>query len=252
MEKNKVAKKTYTALQKYKKKLKIRALILALFLLVVNAYAWFVFAARADLSVEGNVIGWDIKFYSDGSEEMNSEIIIDDLYPGMEPFERKIVVENSSDIVSDFSYQINAVTIFGQEYSVDNQEDIFTTLANDYPFHLTFEVDKTDLTFDGDTLTFMVKADWPFEAEEAYYPLTKEFVYSDQYVYYVLVDGTYVVDDTVNSDNFLEKVATGLYVESDDGDSFWGEYANVYQEEHPDLPAISIALELAVEQRSED
>ena len=74
--KNHNLKYFYQVLKKKKKLLKTRSIIFALFLLVVNSYAWFVYVSKADLTLSGNVVSWDVKFHDESSEIMDFDIEI--------------------------------------------------------------------------------------------------------------------------------------------------------------------------------
>lgn len=74
-------KKIYVSLQKRRKKIKMRSILMAGFVLGVNAFAWFVFISKADVKVNANIISWDVNF-SDSSEVISKvEIETTDLYP---------------------------------------------------------------------------------------------------------------------------------------------------------------------------
>ena len=49
--------------------------------------------------------------------------------------------------------------------------------------------------------------------------------------------------------NFPSLVETGLYLESDDADSYWGEKSVTYREENPEGKALSLKVKLVVTQK---
>ena len=88
-------KRTMNKVVKVLKKIKLRNLIILLVLLIVNTFAWFIYATKVSLDLSVHVSSWDVEFVS-GDEEIttNMEIVVDRIYPGMDQFEQTIEVHN--------------------------------------------------------------------------------------------------------------------------------------------------------------
>lgn len=249
MVKNDNLKYLYRALKRKKGTLKRSSIIFALLLLVVNSYAWFVYISKADLTLSGNVVSWDVKFHDESSEIMDFNIEIDRLYPGMDVFEKAINILNSSDFQATFSYQLSDLYLFGELQDVIDEE-ISQFLQTGFPFQLQFISSNEDLESGDGFARFTIQASWPFESEDAYSKVIGNFQYHKGIHYYILNEGVYQLDETVDEVNFEEKKQQGLYVESDDWDTIWGETAVTWKEQHPDVPCLTFQLKLIVQQKN--
>lgn len=216
------------------------------FLLAVNTFAWFVFITNGDGKINADVIAWDIAFIDEESQTELLDIELEDLYPGMEVYSRYIIVKNKSDLNANFEYELQEITIFGEKYET---EDLEESLKKDFPFSISFGHDKIALD-KGDYLNFSSSVIWPFEAPTQYVKLNKAYTYSDGLTYYVLENGNYV-ETTVYPMNFALMLEQGLYLESDEADSYWGEKSVTFREENPDIPAVTLKVKLVVTQRPE-
>ena len=115
---------------------------------------------------------------------------------------------------------------------------------------MNFQKSKDVLLSGGDSAEFTLNVKWNFESEDEYYKLNELYEYNDSVLYY---NSNKVVDESVNEENFLSKVRNGLYIESDDGDSYWGKKAYRFKQLNPDESCLSMVLKLTVEQiKSED
>lgn len=233
--------------KKARKKAIIRSVILLLFLLGINTFAWFTYISRADVSINGSVVSWNVNFLDENGAVEDVDIEITEMQPGMIPFEKTIEIVNHSDVAARFSYDIKSVNILGIEIlQGESNENIISSLQNDYPFILNIIPGKTDLAI-GDSTNFQVTMDWSYEETEKYYRLNSVYSYDPSVYYYTYTNNTYQIDETVTSDNFASKVATGLYLEKDDADSFFGYQCGNY-EQNTGNPCIKINLELRANQ----
>lgn len=233
--------------KKARKKAIIRSVILLLFLLGINTFAWFTYISRADVSINGSVVSWNVNFLDENGAVEDVDIEITEMQPGMIPFEKTIEIVNHSDVAARFSYDIKSVNILGIEIlQGESNENIISSLQNDYPFILNIIPGKTDLAV-GDSTNFQVTMDWSYEETEKYYRLNSVYSYDPSVYYYTYTNNTYQIDETVTSDNFASKVATGLYLEKDDTDSFFGYQCGNY-EQNTGNPCIKINLELRANQ----
>ena len=91
----KLFKKTYSFLQSRRKKIKFRSIMMIVFLLGVNAYAWFVYMSNASVDVSSSVSTWNVTFF-DGTEEVKDlEIDTGNIYPGMETYTKQFKIKKS-------------------------------------------------------------------------------------------------------------------------------------------------------------
>ncbi len=249
---NKTAKLTYEELQKRKKWMKRRSFLLAFFVLGVNAYAWFIFIAKANLSVSSNVVSWDVSFSDGTSQIQNLDIQTDDLYPGMNPYTKTITITNSSDVKAEFSYRINQITVLGEDVDLSNytEEQALEILQNTYPFEFQIATSKT-LLDEHDQLDFSVSVHWDYEATDtskSYYRLTSQYRFDPSVVYYTLNGGDYIAQTGLTEEQFQAN-QTNLYLEKDDADSFFGARCSQYVEETGN-PCVNFHLLLLVSQRN--
>ena len=246
------AKSAILFLSKKKKRLLIRTLLLAGILFGINAYSWFIYIDRFGGDISASVISWDVTFWDDTEEINNIALKIDSLYPGMEPFYKEIMVENKSDLPAIFSFQIESMNLFGQEYTtttVEESEALLTALESSFPFVLQFTYDDDFLAAGSGRLLFKIDANWDFEGETEYYQLSSYFEYDASLTYYSSDGTNYVEDATVTSENFADKLAAGLYMNSDDADTYWGHKAADYKDGNPSAPCITLNLKLIVSQK---
>lgn len=250
----KEAVKVYTSLQKQKNKIKRRSIFLALFVLGVNAYAWFVFISTANVNVKSNVVSWDVNFLDENSPSKDVDVVTNDLYPGMPRYTKTIKVYNRSDVRAKFSYKIDSINVLGEETlnTTDTTDDALDYLENTYPFFVTIEYDKDELDSE-DYLNFTINIDWPYEKGEEgtrdYYNLTRQYKYDPSVTYYKFLNGAYVQSSLTEEEFTNQK--TSLYLEKDDADSFWGSNCKTYKEDNDGDVCFKFHLILTVTQINE-
>lgn len=239
----KQANKIYKNLQKRKNAIKIRAYIMSGFLLAINSFAWFVFISNGKTDISADVIAWDIVFLDEKEQAETLDVVLSDLYPGMPLFSQQIVVQNRSDLNAKIDYIIEGITVYGEEFATD---DYKKALEEEFPFEIKFSYEKETILINEKT-RFTINATWDFESDEAYYKLNELYDYSPMYNYYILQGSNYVKTDVTQA-NYDALVASGLYVESDDADSFWGEKSVTYRKDHPGESAFRLKVKLIVSQ----
>lgn len=225
--------KVYNALQKQRKRLKRRSVFLALFVLGVNAYAWFVFISSASVNVRSNVISWDVNFLDENSEIKDLQIFTSDLYPGMDTYTKTIKIKNNSDLRAKFEANIDSISVLGEEVSNSSNtyEEKVDYLKNTYPFIVNITYPK-DILDKNDSMDLVITIDWPYEKTDdlarEYYKLTNQYKYDDSVIYYKLVNNSYV-DAGITSANFNSN-KLNLYLEKDDADSYLGYSCKNYKD----------------------
>ena len=246
-------KKIYVSLQKRRKKIKMRSILMAGFVLGVNAFAWFVFVSKADVKVNANIISWDVNF-SDSSEVISKvEIETTDLYPGMPTYTKEIYISNYSDLAGVFDYDIYSIKVLNNEVVDANttRESSLSYLSETFPFIVRFSSSKTELA-KKDSLIFTIYIDWPLEHSDSgareFYRLTEHYKYDPAVTYYNFANGYNPVSNVTES--MFDKNKTGYYVEKDDADSFWGITCTNFREETR-RPCFSFGLLLKVSQKDD-
>lgn len=232
--------------KKTRKKVVIRSILLIALLLVVNTFAWFTYISRAGLTLNGSVIDWDISFLNENGAIKEVKVDITDMKPGMLPFEYDIQIQNNSDVAANIHYKITSAKLLGNELLQEGQEEaVAESLKTEYPFVLELTSDRDDIQI-GEMISFKITLNWDYQAS-AYYKVNNLYTYDSGVYYYTLVDGSYQVDNTVTQDNFSEKVDSGLYLEKDDADSFFGYACGKYEDETGE-PCLQLKVDLNVTQ----
>lgn len=149
------------------KKIKLRHLVLLILLLSFNSYAWFIYSTKVSTGMSAHVTSWNITFQV-GEEmiESNLTIDLDRIYPGMDTYEKEIIVQNKGEAKASLSYEIESVTIFGNQYSVGEnftQEELETMIKEQYPFKINIITNEDNMQENGQG-SFKVKVEWPFES----------------------------------------------------------------------------------------
>lgn len=238
----------YEKLKKKKRNLIISGVLFVSFLFTVNTYAWFTYTTKSSLSVDATVIGWDVNFYNEDASEMDITIDIKNLYPGMDEYKKKIVITNESSLDGVFSYEISDLKLVGELENINDSDELIEMLNSVYPFKVEFKKDSNLVPKDGGFTNFYIIVTWPFENNSEYTLVSNYNKFQNLYPYYTYDGSYYIIDNDVNSSNYLDKVNTGLYINSDDLDSFWGEISTAYQNDNQENVALSFKLKLKVEQ----
>lgn len=238
----------YKKLSAQKKHIALRSIIFAMFLLAVNVFAWFIYFTKADVDVNASVVSWDVSFL-DSNEVINELIITStDIYPGMTPFTKSIEITNKGSINATFTDEIEEYNIAGTNTfgTTDTTETKTNYLENYYPFKVALSIDKTTIA-PNDTANFTVTITWPYEDATKYYQMNNLYLYDPSIDYYTLSGTTYSADSTVTTANYSTKVASGLYMQKDDADGYWGSTCKTYQTTN-NTSCLNVKLKLVVTQ----
>lgn len=232
--------------KKQRKKTIIRSLLLIIFLLGVNTFAWFTYISRADVSVSGSIISWDVNFTDENGAIQKVEIEVTDMKPGMIPFEKTINIINHSDVSAKVDFEITEATLLGKDI-LDGKttEELVNSLRAEYPFVVNFITTTDELGIDEET-TFQITVEWEYENSH-YYKVTDFYTFDPGIDYYMISGGRYRIDSTVTSENFQSKIQDGLYLKKDDADSFYGHACGNYEKE-TGKPCLEMLMELKVTQ----
>lgn len=150
------------------KYIKLHTLIVLIVLLAFNSYAWFIFATKVSGGLSAHVTSWDVTFQVGDEEDVTSVVIdVSQIYPGMETYEKTVIVKNVGETIADIYYEFKEFTIFGDTYKVGDgytQEELDSKIANDYPFKIEVVVDNTELEALSGYGTFTISVNWPYES----------------------------------------------------------------------------------------
>ena len=160
---------------KIMKKIKIRNILILIVLLAFNAYAWFIYTTKVSMDLTAHVSSWDVEFISDqGGITSHITVSVERVYPGMEPYERVIQVNNRGDMEATLSYDVLSAKIMNEYYEVGQvldgeteeltSDDIEDIITNNYPFRITIEKDETNLSAENGVGYFTITVEWDYES----------------------------------------------------------------------------------------
>lgn len=236
----------YKKLQKSRKKMLLRSFLFALFLIGVNIFAWFTYVSKAGLQLEGNISSWDVEFNANGKPTTKVDFYVSDMKPGMLDYSQKVIIHNLGEVSADVSYDIASLSIMGRDVDASNKDEIIRRLNSFYPFSVNLNIDSVIIQPQGYT-NFSASLSWDYENQEKFYQLDSLYDYNGEFNYYNLVNGKYVVNDSVTADNFNE-LRNNLYLEKDDADSYFG-YACGQYEKNTGKSCLAMKLVLKVIQK---
>lgn len=150
------------------KKIQIKNILILILLLIFNAYAWFIYATKASSSIDVHISSWNVEF-AVGDDESTTNILIDvdRVYPGMEIFEKNIIVRNKGEIKAQLDYKIVSITVLGEKISIGEDitsEELEEKMQTEYPFKIKVFKEDTELSQGTGPGTFSVTVEWPFES----------------------------------------------------------------------------------------
>lgn len=149
------------------KKSKLRTILLLIILLSANTTAWFIYATKVDSSISASVVAWNVSFDGNENELMQKfDIEVGSIYPGMEPFTKKVEVTNKGEASAKMSYELVSARILDEEYVVDSSlsnESLLNNLANNYPFKIEIGSSKEELS-PNEGSYFYVTVYWDYES----------------------------------------------------------------------------------------
>lgn len=174
------------------KKVKIKNLIILIFLLIFNTYAWFIYATRVSADLSVHVSSWNVEFVTgEGDITTNIEIVVDRIYPGMETFERTIEVHNKGETKAVLDYEIESLKIMDDTYEVNEEtglttQDIENKIKTEYPFKINIEKNDNQLEQGSRDGYFKITIEWPFDSGDD----EKDTIWGNKaYEYYALNPG---------------------------------------------------------------
>ena len=222
------------------------SILLALFTLGVNIFAWFAFSANVGLELEATVASWNVRF-RDGVDVLTQDLVIEitKMKPGMDDFNKTITIESNSDVDANFSYHVTSLSILGRSIPITSKADPFQYLRDFYPFSITASSDKTLLS-GIDEVEFEVNLVWPYEASTVlYYGQDEAYSFKNDFAYYTKSGTNY--NPAAVSDMNYSSLRNNLYLEKDDADTYFGMACGEY-EASTGQACVVLGLRLIVEQ----
>lgn len=218
-------KKLYLALKKKTKRTKRFAILMFLMLFAVNAYAWFIYISESRFDLSAKIVSWDINFLNESKEVSEINEVIENVAPGMETYTKTVNIRNQSDFDAEFSYMLTDFQIMGRSVlptgaSSMTVDEILTYLEERYPFDFSMVTDSDIISTNNDG-QFTISFGWDFEDTSKYYKVDDVYRFNPSFDYYRLVNGNYVLDDTITAATYNQNMSS-LYLYKDDADSFFG------------------------------
>lgn len=157
-----------------KHKLYLKLNLTSLFFVIVSSIsvtlAWFAYSGLASVGTEVGIKAWYIEFEKD-NEKLSNDIVISlaDIYPGMETITETVNINNLGDSDAELKYSLVSARILDDIKEVGNEvnsSDIETSLASDYPFHISINLSKQYVLAKGDSGTFEISISWPLDSQD--------------------------------------------------------------------------------------
>lgn len=166
--------------KKYLKKIKPIHILLIIFLLVFNTYAWFIYATEVSTGLSVHVRSWKILFKNDDKPIVDYlNIDVDNIYPGMDDYVNELEAYNLSESKAIVSYEILSARILDTEYkSIEgfkyenlevpdgtmSSEELAQKLRTDFPFKLQIDIENQELDAEVGVTKYIIKLYWPYES----------------------------------------------------------------------------------------
>lgn len=166
--------------KKYLKKIKPIHILLIIFLLVFNTYAWFIYATEVSTGLSVHVRSWKILFKNDDKPIVDYlNIDVDNIYPGMDDYVNELEAYNLSESKAIVSYEILSARILDTEYkSIEgfkyenlevpdgtmSSEELAQKLRTDFPFKLQIDIENQELDAEVGITKYIIKLYWPYES----------------------------------------------------------------------------------------
>lgn len=149
------------------KRTRLQTIFLLAITLASNSFAWFIYSTRVSNSISAQIKSWSVAFEIDDSDTEQTVLIeIDDVFPGMPNYEKRIKAANHGDTAATLSYQILSVNIFGVEYVTSEMtlEDIEDILSDEFPFQIGITVSNTYMAVGNINEYYSFTLAWPYES----------------------------------------------------------------------------------------
>ncbi len=197
----------------FKKRFSIFHLLFLGLLVTANTFAWFIYMDKISSDIDVKVKAWNVSFRLNNQEmEDYINFTVDDIYPGMTPFQQSLAVTNDGEMDANLSYNIVSITIMGDVYTTEDgsmtEEELVQLMNDNYPFKVTITTNHSFISKSGGTAIFYINVTWPYES---------------------YTNG----------------------VSNDEKDTYWGNRAYTFKNENSGLPCIKVKVKLSAIQVNE-
>ena len=203
--KNILLKSIFKAL---KKRLKLGHVLFLVLLITANTFAWYIYMEKISSNIDVKIKAWNVSFKFDNQNmEDYINFTVDDIYPGMNPYNQSLAVTNDGEVDAQLSYEIVSITVLGNFYTTEDgsmTEDQLKVLMRDsYPFKITITTNQQYISKSGGTAMFYINVSWPYES--------------------------------YNSNGQL----------NDELDTYWGKEAYTFKQSYPNSPCVKVRVKLS-------
>ena len=201
-------------LKALKKRFSIFHLLFIIVLLAANTFAWFIYMDKISSDIDVRVKAWNVSFrFNNQQMEDYVNFTVDDIYPGMTPYQQALAVTNDGEMDANLTYEIVSITVMGDTYTTENgditEEQLINIMNNNYPFRITVTTSQSLISHDGGAALFYIHVTWPYESYNS--------------------NGT----------------------SNDELDTYWGNRAYTFKQSNPTLPCIKVRVKLSAIQVNE-
>lgn len=229
------------------KRKKYISLLLALFTLGVNIFAWFVFSSSTELNLNASVSSWDVKF-NDGNDILSKNVIINitNMHPGMEDFFKTYTINNRGDVSANFSFNVESIELLGKTIDLESNQDSISYFNEMFPFNMSLYKSK-DILNNNESLEFSIDLNWDYENTDSYFSQANLYEFNPTFSYYTKnSEDIYVLNNSINSSNFTSN-KNDLYIDKDDADTYFGMMCKDY-EKNTGTACLKVKVTLTAEQ----
>ena len=151
------------------KRVKLSTLLLLVVTCASTSFAWFIYSTKVTTGITAHIESWEILFTNtetELSEYVN--FVIPNMYPGMATHTDTINIVNLGEKSASIVYELVGVRLLDTTYEVDGETvtsaGMLNSLANSYPFHITFSLANQQINSNHGQTTFTLTANWPYES----------------------------------------------------------------------------------------
>ena len=198
-------------LKALKKRLKPTHILFLAILISANAFAWFIYMDKISSDIDVRVKSWNVSFTLD-NQNMTDYInfSVDDIYPGMTPYQESLSVTNDGEVAATLTYEIVSINVFDEYYTTETgtltEAGLRQIMQESYPFQITVTTSQAVIGASGGTAIFYINVTWPYES----------------------------VNNLGQSNDAL--------------DTYWGNQAYEFKQNYPNNPCVRIRIKLSAVQ----
>lgn len=214
-EKNNQHKLLNSILKAIKHRLHFRHLLFLGIILASNTFAWYIYMEKISSDINVKVKAWNVSFRLDNQNmEDFINFSVDEIYPGMATYTQSLSVTNDGEVDAQLYYEIVSISVFGTTYTTEDGSMTENELKN------------------------LMRDNYPFKITIT----TNQDVISKNggnALFYINVSWDYESTNSLGESN-------------DALDTYWGNQAYTYKQEHPELPCVKVKVKLSAIQLNEN